>query len=318
MPRLLNGRTVQGIGSTGICVDNQLIVPQGGTPAWVSASQIVGQAPIHGAFVVVTLPPEGPADTLWTPGADVVCAGGGTIAAGLTGHATRLQNAAGFRTLQGLMPWDVDRATGTALLVNHQQGATLQIFTRHQGGTTPDATIPTGPLYAARCLWNRVIWTEGTPSGIRPRAFDLDTLKTIPVTTWPGNVYQPLIVASKTGRLFVLYSTQTGAVVLHPTDDSAHGHVWAGDHFGLDAELQPDGSLLVVSCSNQGESVGSLQTVSWSLDVLEPIAPPVDPPDVPPVTPPDPEPIPPSPGVPPPVVRPPFIATPIHLFRRSL
>lgn len=316
MPRLLNGRPVQGVGETGISVDDRLIVPMGGTPGWVSSSQIVGQAPINGKESVVTLPPDGPAALLWSPGADVICAGGGTIAAGLTNVNTRLQNAAGMSVLPGLLPYDVDRATGAALMVNHQQGAYLQIFTRQHSGTTPDATIPTGPLYAARCLWNRVVWTEGTPQGIRPRAFDLDALKAISLQAWAGNVYQPLIVASKLGRLFLLYGVQDGGVVLHPTDDPTQGHTLpAGNHFGLDAELQPDGSLLVVWCLNAGESAGSLRTASWSLDALEPIAPPAPQPEPIPPTPdptPEPIPIPPIP-VPPPTRR---VATPIHLLRR--
>lgn len=318
MPRLLNGRAVHGIGETGICVDNRLIVPNGGTPAWVSASQIVGQAPIDGVSVVVTLPPEGPAAELWTPGADVVCAGGGTIAAGLRSRDpfTRLENVAGLRELPGLIPWDVDRATGTAVLVVQQAGANLEIFTRRHGGTTPDATIPTAALFAARSLWNRVVWTEATAQGIRPRGFDLDTLRPIPIQAWPGNVYQPLLVASTLGRLFLLYSTQEGAIVLHPIDDPAHGHVVPnGEHFGIDAERQADGSLLVAWCVNAGESAGSLQTIRWSMEALEPIAPVVLPPD--PVEPPRPIPVP-IPPVPVPMpVPPPFArrtSTPISVF----
>lgn len=319
MPRVLNGRAVHGIGETGISLDNRLLVPSGGTPAWVSAPQIVGQAPLHGGpFVVCTLPPEGPAVELWTPGADVVCAGGGTIAAGLTSASpyTRLQNAAGLRPIPGLLPWDVDRATGAALLVDRQQGRTLQIFTRQHGGTTPDATIPTGDLYAARCLWHRVVWTEGTPQGIRPRAFDLDALRGIDLQAWPGNVYQPLILASKLGRLFLLYSTQDGTVVIHPTDDPTQGHVLTGrDHFGLDAELQLDGSLLIAWCSNQGESAGSLQTITWSLEALEPIAPAAPQPEPPDPTP---TPEPPIPPVPEPVPPAPArrTATPISVFMK--
>lgn len=283
MPRLLNGRAVHGVGSTGISVDNRLIVPGGGTPDWSTATQIVGQAPLNGGpFVVVTLPPDGPARPLWDGddrGADTICAGGGTIAAGNRGRApfTRLQNTAGLREIPNLIPWDVDRATGTAVLVDQQEGATLRIFTRRSTAATPEASIPTGPLYSVRCLWNRVVWTEGTPSGIRPRAYDLDALRGIDLQAWPGNVRQALIVASKTGRLFLLYSTQEGGVVLHPVDDATQGHTLPdGEHFGLDAELQPDGSLLVAWCSNQGESAGSLQTITWSLDALESIAVPVD------------------------------------------
>lgn len=286
MPRILEGQIAAGVASTGVSVNNALVAPRAGGTAWRGPGvlEMNGPWPLEDPAGIYRLlewrpgvgvrPFGDPAAA--DPGADVIAAGAGVLAAGLRrtpaqgGAFTRLWNDGGAQRLEGLVPWDVDRETGTAVLEDHQEGATLRVWTRDNGTATPSAVIPTGPLYGARCLGNRLIWTESTPNGLKPRAIDLGTGHAIPLTVRKGNCYQPLIVSSASGGLFVLYSGQEGAVWCHPADDPTRGHYLPdGPHYGLDGERQPAGALLAAWATNAGESAGSVQTVSWALEQLE-------------------------------------------------
>lgn len=294
MPRLLNGQTVQGQGATGICVNNALVLPEAGTPAWANPNLVVGQAAYPGASwnVVTVLPAVG---VLWTGGADVVCAGAGTIAAGLNSSApyTMFQNKQPFRIIPTLIPLDVDRMLGIAILYDRAIGQNISIFYSSNAGTTPDMVLPTGPLLNARILAGVVTWIEAQASGWVVQCYDLLTEQLVPVQTQPGSVYQALVFSAQNQR-WVLYSNQAGAVLVSPTTSPNTGHTAPPQAFGLDGEVQEDGTLLAAWCANQGESAGSLVTVSWSLTQLEPIGPQ---PPIPPI-PPDP-PVPPIPPDPP-------------------
>lgn len=297
LPRILNGETVQGQGATGICVNNALVMPNGGTPAWVNPNLVVGQAayPSSTWNVVTVLPAQA---VLWFGGADVVCAGAGTIAAGLNSSSpyTRLQNQQPLRSIPTLIPLDVDRALGIAILYNRSVGNGISVFYSSNAGMTPDLVLPTGPLLSARILSGVVTWIEAQASGWVAVCYDLLTEQYIPVQTQPGSVYQALVFSAQNQR-WVLYSNQDGAVLVHTTTDPLHGHTAPPQAFGLDGEVQVDGTLLAAWCGNIGESAGSLVTASWSLTQLEPIGPQPPIPPIPPI-PPDP-PVPPIPPDPP-------------------
>lgn len=278
MPRLLLSRTCAGVGTTGICIDNTLVVVGGGSPAWMNAGQVVGNAQLPGdtAYHVITVDPNtGVASVLWPgeDGSDTLVAGAGVIAAGLksTSPYTRLVNDLGRTSISGFIPWDVDRETGLAILTEYQVGTGLNLYPRNSHAA--NAVVTTGPLYGARSLSGIVTWTEGGAGGIRPNAYNFYTGARIALQSAAGNLYQALVITSQAGRRFLLYAMQDGSVALHPVDDLTHGYTLpAGDHFGLDAEVQSDGTLLVVWSSNAGESAGSQGSVIWSLTSLPSIS----------------------------------------------
>lgn len=264
MPRLLNSHTTMGVGFTGVSYDNALILSMAGTPAFASSCQIVANA---GSSVVSIDPATkvvAPAFPFPAPGADVVCAGAGTIAAGLTsGQYTRLRNAGGFSTLQNQTPLDVDRLGGIAITYNRQQGQNICVFfADYTGGAFP--VIPTGPLKTARCLNALVSWNELNGSTWNAKGYNLALSQPIAIQTLPGNVYQPLLFNAN-GQTWVLYSDQMGDGHLHPITAPSSLYTIPGPCYGLDAELQPSGQWLVVWALNQGESAGSLRSDTFSL-----------------------------------------------------
>jgi hypothetical protein len=260
MPRLLDGSAIHGIAGTGVSVDNVLIVPGAGSGAWLTPVQGVCNAPgnLIGQFdpVLKNLTP-------WAlGGADVVCAGACTLAAGLnsTQPYSRLRNAAGFNSyIPNLIPLDVDREFGIALLYNRQQGQNISIFYGDNLDPAKAPVLGTGPLLTARCLEGLIAWNEMVAGTWTAHGFALTTGSHLTIQTRPGHVYQPLVFDAK-GRRWILYSDHDGAGWLHPIDDPSTPITFPANCFGLDAEVQDDGAVLVAWCTNQGESAGSLKT----------------------------------------------------------
>lgn len=275
MPRILNGFTVQGIGGTGMCVQDVLRVPPtAGYAAWCSGNQIVGNGPENPPNDrVITMPYDGPYTTLWEGGASVVYAGAGTIAAGLQAAegSTRLSNRVVPQeapvTLQGVVPFDVDRVTGQMVARPYQAGHDLCVWSAWNGSQTPDFALSTLAIFGARSVAGYICWTQLDFGLRRPHG----ALYQMPVNLQarPGNLYQALLVPTPYG-LWLLYTDQDGYCWGHPANDASRGHSITGQEvWGLDAEYQAStGQLLVVWSSNQGESAGSLRYTSWSLTDL--------------------------------------------------
>lgn len=336
MPRLLNGHTVSGVGSSGVNVDDVLIRADAGTPAWIlplvgagsgdASPEVVCNAVIAGTSRVANVEKAGTTDfwstsSRWAgePGANVVVGAwfknyagtgrplwdGSVVAAGVLGSSTytRLENGtrvdqggpsdnSGRITLTGLAPFDVDRSTGNAILYEYQEGKNLHIYppTKH----VPSVVIPTGPVYEARSIAGNVVWTEGRIEGRRPFCYNTTIKQNISIQARAGNIYQALMVLPQGAQGFdagfLVYSTQDGAVYCHNVLNTTKGHkLPAGNHYGLDAEVQPDGKLLVVWSTSAGEVAGTQQSVLWSLanadlEILDIVDPP--PPTTGPGTPP--------------------------------
>jgi len=235
---------------------------------------------------VLELPPEGPPTTLWTPGADLVKAGAGTIAAGLTNVGTRLRNDATpqpYTEIATLLPLDVDRVTGTALLYNQQLGTGFGLCYPTNPGTEPFPWIDTGPLYSARIIGGIVCWAQGTAAGISAAGFNLNIGEPVPIETWVTNIQDPLLLPNvrSSGDTWIVYcDRETGTLYAHPASDKNWGFsLPAGLYFGLDAEV--GAGLLVASCVNQGESAGSLRTDLFDLQRLQLLRAPVVAPTLP-------------------------------------
>lgn len=278
MPRLLNGHAVMGGGSggaVGVSYDNELLLAGAATAAIASPCQVVCNAPIRqgsDVFVVTSVDPVTKVVAAGfpfpAPGADVVRAGAGVIIASLDQHMLRMRNLSGFAEFPGQQALDVDREFGISLSYSRQEGKNICSYFKDYKQGQPFGVTATGPLHntGARVLRGHMAWSELGPNDWRARAVDLTRGgMEIPLVTRPGAIFQPLAIITPNSGEWLLYSDQDGYGWLQPATNPGQARQIPKNCFGLDAEFQPDGTLLVAWSTNSGEAPGTLLTQPFSI-----------------------------------------------------
>lgn len=265
MPRLLNGQAIGGIGNAGCFLNGKRIeeLGYGGSPGWVNKYEIAAQSekPL-GAEVVVTydlglkkpiiLQPVGPAD--------VVKAGAGVIANCLRSglFRTYIHNDLGVSSYDNFVPLDVDRVTGSVIMIHAASGSNIYVVNR--GSSSIDRIINVGPILSARSVGGLLIWeypdhSLGTPD------LKLNYVK-------PAG--QPILVDTKDGIWLIYHFDKLYAT---PYNDSTHGFVVEGETTNPDAEVF-NGYLRIAFSRDAGDQSVEFRDYDTFNPPLIPVVPP--------------------------------------------
>lgn len=267
MPRLLNGQAVGGTGDAGIFLNGIRIneLGNGGSPGWVNKYEIAQQSsqPL-GTEVVTTydfylkqplvLQPAGPGD--------IVKAGAGVIASCLRSglFRTYVHNDVGVSFFDDYVPLDIDRVTGSVILIKASTGTNLYIVNR--GSTKIDRVINTGVVLSARSLNGLLIW-EYPDHSLGTSDLKLDYVK-------PAG--QPILIETPNGIWLVYHFDRLYAT---PYNDSSHGYVIEGETTNPDAEMF-QGKLRVGFSRDAGDQSFEFRDFeTLNPPLIKPVPPPV-------------------------------------------